>query len=219
MGNCSDGSCSSGSCGGDDKDRLPPGMLSRYNLNQETGLGTLIWAERDGDALDGSVPELIGMIKDDSDDRIFAMITGDVSIKPLYNELFSYGVDTLYHIRCREMESFDASSYSEAMKDLADRIDPAVILVTATENGKALIGKIAEYYRRPVLENCASIRMEGNTLVVTRDVPDQNFKETDVHIKFPILATVRPGSHEKAEKEEGRHGTAISRPFKPSLHE
>ena len=101
-GDCGSGSCSTGGCS-DDKDRLPPGMLSVYDLNQQTGLGTLIWAEtreKDGEVtIEPAVLEILGRIKEISDDRVFAMITGSAEIKPLYKILFGHGVDTLYHTR------------------------------------------------------------------------------------------------------------------------
>ena len=61
-GNCSSGSCSGGSCQSDD-DRLPPGMLSRYDLNQDTGLGSLIWAETVDSKIDDAVIKLIGKLR------------------------------------------------------------------------------------------------------------------------------------------------------------
>ena len=46
MSECSGGSCSTcSSCGSDDPDRLPPGMLKVYNLNQSTADGVLVWVE------------------------------------------------------------------------------------------------------------------------------------------------------------------------------
>ena len=46
MSECSGGSCSTcSSCGSDDPDRLPPGMLKVYNLNQSTADGILVWIE------------------------------------------------------------------------------------------------------------------------------------------------------------------------------
>ena len=217
MGSCSDGSCSVGSC--DDKERLPPSMLQRYDLDQETGLGTLIWAENDGNMIDCSVLEMIGMIREDSDDRIFAMITGDVSIKPLYEMLFSYGVDTVYHIRNDDMIGFDADKYAQAFIDLADRIDPAAMVIAGTDRGRRLADAISKDRRKEILTYCTSIRMEKNTLAVTRNIPNRDFKETDIHLRFPILATYAPGTHSPPEKEDGRKGTAIGRPFRPSFHQ
>ena len=129
------GSCSTGGCS-DDKDRLPPGMLSVYNLNQQTGLGTLIWAETiiDGGSvtIHPAVFEILGKIRDISDDRIFAMITGSVDIKPLYRELFEHGVDTLYHIRGKDMETYRPEAYAEALADLSDRVNPMSIIIPGT---------------------------------------------------------------------------------------
>ena len=141
-GDCGSGSCSTGGCS-DDKDRLPPGMLSVYNLNQQTGLGTLVWAEtvRDGDSISihPAVLEILGKIKSISDDRIFAMITGSVEIKPLYKTLFEHGVDTIYHIRNKDMETYRPETYAECLADLSDRVNPMSIIIPGTpEEGRSL---------------------------------------------------------------------------------
>lgn len=212
-GSCSTGSCSSGSCS-NDKDRLPPGMLSVYNLNQQTGLGTLIWAETvtDGDkiSIHPAVFEILGRIKKISDDRIFAMITGTVEIKPLYKELFEHGVDTLYHIRGAYMVEYRPEAYAEALSDLSERINPMSIIIADTARGREVASISASILKTGLTTDCTDLSMEDGRLILTS--PSGNDQTS---VRQPVMATIRPGMFEPGAPEPGRTGTVISRPFTP----
>ena len=197
-GSCSSGSCSSGNCSSD-KDRLPPGMLARYDLDKEIGLGTLVWIETEDGEVKDSVLEVLSAVKDAFDDRIFAMITGDVSIKPLYGVLFSYGVDSLYHIRSKEMEAYNAKWYAECFADLSVRLNPMLIVNSGTERGKELSALTAKILGTDYTPDCMDLRSAVSV------------------IKHPRVVTVVPGTFKINEPEKGRRGTAIGRPYKLSL--
>lgn len=212
-GSCSTGSCSSGSCS-NDKDRLPPGMLSVYNLNQQTGLGTLIWAETvtDGDkiSIHPAVFEILGKIRKISDDRLFAMITGTVDIKPLYKELFEHGVDTLYHIRGAYMVEYRPEAYAEALSDLSERINPMSIIIANTPRGREVASLTASILKTGLVTDCTELSIEDGRLIVTSPEGSDS-----VSVKQPQIATVRPGVFTPSNPEPGRTGTVISRPFTP----
>ena len=220
MGDCGSGSCSTGSCS-DDKDRLPPGMLSVYDLNQQTGLGTLVWAETRIDegriSIEPAVLEILGKIRDISDDRIFAMITGSVDIKPLYRVLFEHGVDTIYHIRSTEMETYGPEAYAEALADLSDRINPMSIIIPGTIRGREVAPLTAAMIRTGLTADCTELSMVEGKLNMTRPAFGGDLIATIVCDKHPQMATVRPGIFRAKEPVVGRTGTVISRPFKPKI--
>ena len=220
MSDCGSGSCSTGSCS-NDKDRLPPGMLSVYDLNQQTGLGTLIWAEtvrgEGGVSLHPAVLEILGKIKSISDDRIFAMITGSVEIKPLYRTLFEHGVDTLYHIREKEMETYGPEAYAECLTDLAVRINPMSIVIAGTARGREVAPLTAAMLKTGLTADCTELSMEDGKLVMTRPAFGGDLLATIVCDKHPQMATVRPGVFSPSEPTSGRSGTVISRPFRPKI--
>jgi len=217
MNNCN-GSCSNENCS--NPDRLPPGMLTQYDLNQETALGTLIWAEtisdKDGIHIHKSVPEIIGKAKELSDDRLFAIIFGSVDVKPLYNELFSYGIDSLYHIRNKDLETYHPEAYAEAITDLVDRIKPATILISGTPRGREVAPLTAAMLQTGLTADCTALTSNGRQLIMTRPAFGGNILATISCNKFPQMATVRPGTFKPPEPKIERKGTAISRPFTPS---
>ncbi len=209
-GSCSTGSCSSGSCS-NDKDRLPPGMLSVYNLNQQTGLGTLIWAETVTDggkvSVHPAVFEILSRIREISDDRIFAMITGTIDIKPLYKKLFEHGVDTLYHIRGASMVEYRPDAYADALSDLSERINPMSIIIADTARGREVASLTASIIKTGLTTDCTQLSIDERGLFMT--------DPASVCVKQPLVATIRPGVYESKAPEPGRTGTVISRPFTP----
>ena len=209
MGDCSSGSCSSGSCSSgscsNDKDRLPPGMLSVYNLDQQTALGTLIWAETVGDeeiSIHPTVFEMLGKITEISDDRIFAVAVGSIAIKPLYKELFEHGVDTLYHIRNRELWTFDPKGYAEVLADVSSRVNPRLIVLSGTSAGKDVASYLSE-----IIGSDAVYEIDPSSAdkVMSENTTD----------RYPKILIVRPGTFTPKEPVHGRTGTVISRMFSP----
>ena len=209
MGDCSSGSCSSGSCStgscSNDKDRLPPGMLSVYNLDQQTALGTLIWAETIGDediSIHPTVFEILGKITEISDDRIFAVAVGSIAIKPLYKELFEHGVDTLYHIRNRELWTFDPKGYAEVLADVSSRVNPRLIVLSGTSAGKDVASYLSE-----IIGSDAVYEIDPSSAdkVMSENTTD----------RYPKILIVRPGTFIQKEPVPGRTGTVISRMFSP----
>ena len=209
MGDCSSGSCSSGSCSSgscsNDKDRLPPGMLSVYNLDQQTALGTLIWAETVGDgdiSIHPTVFEILGKITEMSDDRIFAVAVGSIALKPLYKELFEHGVDTLYHIRNRELWTFDPKGYAEVLADVSSRVNPRLIVIPGTSAGKDIASYLSE-----ILGSDAVYEIDPSSA-------DRMMSENTTD-RYPKILIVRPGTFTPKKPVHGRTGTMISRMFSP----
>ena len=216
MSDCGSGSCSSGGCS-DDKDRLPPGMLSVYDLNQQTGLGTLIWAEtvRNGDSvtLHPCVLEILGKITEISDDRVFAMIAGNTDVKPLYKILFEHGVDTVYHIR--GIDDYSVGAYAEALADLSVRVNPMSLIVPGTPRGREVAPLTAALLKTGLTADCTELSMEDGKLTMTRPAFGGDLLAAIVCDKHPQMATVRPGIFAAKDPIKGRQGTAIMRPFSP----
>ncbi len=211
---CSGGSCSTGSCQSD-QDRLPPGMLSNYNLDQDTGLGTLVWAETNESEIDDSVIRLIGKIRSNTNDRIFAMITGPAEIRPLYDVLFSYGVDTIYHVRSKALENYDANLYADALSDIAKRIDPMFITLSATEKGNEVAGLTGSRLGKDVDIGANDIPNIDDVMTV-KDSRKGSVSTVVGHAKSPIITTVDSSGFDIPKKIDGRKGTVISRPFTAS---
>lgn len=213
-GSCS--TCSNGEC----KDRLPPGMLTAYDLEQDVAEGIMVFAEvyeHDGVwMLHPAVPGLIGKAAELSSGRVFAVMFGPSDLKPLSEQLFSMGVDTLYHMRCPSVKGFAPNAYADALAELCDRIRPASFLIPATPQGRELAPLTAARLGVGLTADCTILESDGRRLLMTRPALGGNILATIESSKFPQMATVRPGTFPSPSLEEGRKGTFIVRPFRPS---
>lgn len=209
-------SCSGGSCSTDGgKDGLPPGMLQQYDLNQSTADGGLVWIETvvQGDSIrisDVSV-QLLGKLRKMSDARLFGVLFGGPEVKPLYDEIFSYGVDTLYHVRTRGPSVYRPEVYADCLADVSNRVNPAVILIGGTLRGREIAPRLAASLSTGLTADCTELSMDGRDLLMTRPAFGGNIIATISATSFPQMATVRPDIFPMPEPEIGRKGTVIYR--------
>jgi electron transfer flavoprotein alpha subunit len=213
MSGCSDGSC------GDGKERLPPGMLSQYDLDLSTAEGVLVWLEviRDPEPRFGPGSlEILGKVRSICDGRIFGIVFGDAEIKPLYGTAFSCGVDTLYHIKDKRLAQFHPEAYCEAAAELAERIVPAAILMSATPRGREFAPRLAAALGAGLTADCTELSADGRTILMTRPAFGGNLIATIVCGGFPQMATVRPGAFPPPVAEKERKGTVIYRQYSGS---
>lgn len=212
MTGCEGGSCStcgSGSCSSDDPDRLPPGMLKHYDINQSTADGTLVFIELDAGGIVSPVSaEILAAAKSMTEGRLFAVVFGGSEIKSLYPEIFGYRVDTLYHVRDKNLETFMPEACASCMAEIASRIEPAVILFGATAIGREVAPRLAAILQSGLTADCTGLRMEGRKLISTRPAFGGTLMADIECIGFPQMATVRPGAFPTPLKKSGQ-GTAI----------
>lgn len=214
MSNCS-GSCSDGTCGTDGV-RLPPGMLSHYNLNQSVADGTLVWIEilrTDGVPAVAEVSaEIISRVRSAVDGRIFGVVFGHNELKPLYDEIFSLGVDTLYHVKDERLRVFHPEAYCESLIDICERVVPAAVLMGSTPRGRELAPRIAASLDTGLVADCIALEADGRSLVMTSSY-SRIAGGSIVCDAFPQMATVAEGAFGNAHREKGRKGTVIYRQY------
>ena len=187
-------------------------MLRRYDVNQSTADGILVFleVERDGEnaKLSDVGAELLGKAKSICDGRLFAVAFGGLELKPLYPEIFGYGVHTLYHVRDRRLETYMPEAYAEVICAIIERIGPAVVLFGATPIGRELAPRVAASLGRGLTADCTELRADGRVMTATRPAFGGTLMADIDCVGFPQLATVRPGTFPRPEKRSGQ-GTAI----------
>lgn len=209
MSQCSGGSCQTCS---DDPDRLPPGMLRRYDLNESTADGIMVWIETDGGKVSRPSAEILAAAKGLTDGRLYGVIFGDAGLKSEYPRIFGYGVDTLYHVR--GIASYSPEAYAEAVSQVAERVNPAAILISATPRGRELAPRIASLLGAGLTADCTRLESDGRRIVMTRPAFGGNLMADIECVGFPQMATVRPGVFPLPEPKEGK-GTAIYWQYPP----
>lgn len=206
MSGCEGGNCST--CGSDDPDRLPPGMLKCYDINQSTADGTLVYLETIDGNLTGYDREILGKAKEITEGRLFAVVFGGLEIKRLYPEIFGYGVHTLYQIKDDRLATYHPEAYSECVTEIIQRIEPAIVLFPATVFGRELAPRVAALTKAGLTADCTDLRTDGRILVATRPAFGGSLVADIEYVGFPQIATVRPGAFPLPAKSEGQ-GTAI----------
>jgi len=212
MGGCEGGSCQTGSCDSSDGCRLPPGMLREYDLDQSIAEGVLVWIEtvKNGEqtSVTSSSLKVLGKAARLNDGRTIAVIFGDIELKPLYDEIFSYGADTIYHVKDKRLKEFHRKAYCESLADISERIVPATILAASTERGDDITSGLAAILNVKYITNCIDIELSGRSL----KVKDQLSNEV-LFDGFPQIASIDHSILSEPSKEEGRKGTVIYRQY------
>ena len=214
MGGCSGGSCSScSSCStsdSKDENELPPGMLERYDLDQSTANGALVWLEilrcPDGPRIADASLQVLDRVCRINNGRTYAVIFGGPDLKPLYPLIFGCGVGSIYHVRDKDSECYDSNVYSITICDIIDRTCPAVVAFGGTERGDQLADKVSSMLGVEAYKKCTEIDMDDRMLS-TVPAPLNQFLMAN-RKKFPQVCTVVKDSYPMPENKEGQ-GTAI----------
>ena len=209
-------SCSSGSCSTNNKDGLPPGMLQKYKLNIDRSDGFLVWIEVEHDPegrprMCDYCKELLGKIRemDGGRSRIWGVIFGHLELKPLYPEIYSYGVETLYEVHDRRLSVYQPEAYAENIAQIVIRTEPAAILFGATPRGRELAPRVAALLDAGLTADCTGLELNDRDLLMTRPAFGGNVMATIRCTTFPQIATVRPGTFPVPVPDTGRKGTVI----------
>ena len=211
---CSGGSCSTcSSCStgdGRDDNELPPGMLDRYDLDQSTADGVLVWLEvlhcPEGPRISDCSMQALSRASGINEGRTYAVIFGGQDLKPLYPSVFGCGAGTIYHVRDKGSECYDSNVYSITICDIIDRVVPSAVILPASERGTQLAEKISEILGVELNPDCTSIDMDGRILS-TFPAPLSQFMMSN-RKTFPKVATLIADTYPTPETKEGQ-GTAI----------
>jgi electron transfer flavoprotein alpha subunit len=183
-------------------------MLKRYDLNQSTADGTLVWAEvQDGEVCKSSL-EMVSYASENGEGRVFAVLFGGPELKSCYPTLFGYGANTVYHVRGEGTERYDPEVFSECLAEISERVVPASILIAATDRGREVAPRLAAALETGLTADCTLIEFDGRRMVMTRPAFSGNLMAEIECTKFPQMATVRPGALPLGKHAE-RTGTAI----------
>ena len=177
------GSCDTGEC----QTRLPPGILSEYDLSTPVADGIAVWLELSGDRIRTTSLEAVSKAREMNTGRVFGIVFGDGGKRSVYSEAFEHGIDSLYHVRSPELNTFDPDAYGNSIKKLMNSIFPAVLFIPMTDDGLLLSETLSNRY--------------GMTVVPFGH--DQNGGS------YPKIMLIRKGEF-KAVFEKGRKGTVFN---------
>ena len=108
-------------------------------------------------------------------------------------ELLHYGVDKVYVVDAPELKDFMIESYTSAMEEYVNEVQPSAILVGATPVGRQLAPRVAARFKTGLTADCTILDIHDNTdLVQIRPAFGGNIMaEILTPNTRPQLATVR----------------------------
>ena len=118
------------------------------------------------------------------------------------------GADKVYLVK-PEFTEYDVDAYVAASVAAVEAVDPDIILIGSTKDGKEFGAKLAARLDKPLAVDCTDVRMEDGALVIERISYGGNAVATQAVKAKPAMATVAPRTFEAPEKDEGRTGEIV----------
>lgn len=142
--------------------------------------------------------------------KVCAVLVG-YGVKGLAEELIKYGADVVYVIDKPLLKNYTTEGYAKVIVDLANELNPEVILYGATYIGRDLAPRIASRLHTGLTADCTGLDIdESGLLLQIRPAFGGNLIATIIcPERRPQMATVRPGVMKKAPKDEKREGKII----------
>ena len=130
--------------------------------------------------------------------------------------LSSYGVSTLHVADDQRLDDYAAAAWAHAVADLAARVNPRVIIGTASDRGGEVIAHVATRMTMPMAANCTEI-VPGDPFTVTRQRWGGSLLE-EAHLKGTIkLLTIAP--HALAAEASPSRTQVATDTFSPALED
>ena len=130
--------------------------------------------------------------------------------------LSSYGVSTLHVAGDPRLDEYAPAAWAHTIADLANRVNPDVIIGTASDRGGEVMAHFATRMRLPLAANCTEIA-PGDPFAVTRQRWGGSLLE-EAHLEGAIkLLTLAP--HALTAEASPNRTEVTTRPFAPKLDE
>jgi electron transfer flavoprotein alpha subunit len=131
--------------------------------------------------------------------RVADGLSGDLTaavlgsgIEGIAGELGKYGADKVLAADDPALADYTTDGYTNVLADLIKSIDPAVIILGATMQGKDLAGRLAARLEAGVAMDCVAVNLENGQLTYTRPMFGGKVL-ADVEIEgVPQIVAIRP---------------------------
>ncbi len=140
-------------------------------------------------------------------DRLEAPLIGVVlgaALEGAGEDAGAYGADQVFLVDDPRLAQYQGDAHVAALEQAVRRLQPAVVLIGHTPNGRELAPRLAFRLAAGLTTDCTSLRVENAEVVMTKPVYGGNALAEYVHRTSPQLATLRPRAFPPAERQEGR---------------
>lgn len=192
-------------------------MIRKYgrtDIDRSLYKGIWIFAEQQRGQIAPVVHELLGKGRElaEARDSILTAVLLGYQVENLVNELFEYGADEVLLVDDAHLEYFVDRNYAFALKKLAEKYKPEVILSGASVMGRSFIPRVAVKLHTGLTADCTGLKIDEVTglLQQTRPAFGGNIMATIItpdHL--PQMSTVRHKVMDALPREEGKLGKLI----------
>ncbi|MEC8945806.1 MAG: electron transfer flavoprotein subunit alpha/FixB family protein [Chloroflexota bacterium] len=145
-----------------------------------------------------------GLAKDLNEPVSVALIGSGVSNRS--DDAIALGADKVYVIDDSVFENYLNETYTVAVAQVAEQVNPRIILLGHTPNGRELGPSVAVKLETGIATDTTSLDIVDGKLEATRSLSGGLFRQKTGFPKFPNIATVHPKSFDGAEPDSSRSG-------------
>ncbi len=193
-------------------------MIRKYgrtNIDRKQYQGVWIFAEQQRQEMAPVVYELLGKgreLADARDTNLTAVLLG-YQIGDMAAELIEYGADEVIVVDDIQLKDFLDRPYAFALRTLAEKYRPEIILSGASVMGRSFIPRVAVGLHTGLTADCTGLKIDESSglLQQTRPAFGGNIMATIItpdHL--PQMATVRHKVMDALPREKGRTGKIIN---------
>lgn len=135
---------------------------------------------------------------------VVGVVFGAPGLTALAQPLGEAGADSVILAESADLAEYAVESYTDALQQVVDSVDPALILMAATPRGRDLSPRVAARLGVILASDVTDIEVAGGQVVVTRPVYSGNAIASVGLETTPAVVTVRPGSYAAAARQAGR---------------
>jgi electron transfer flavoprotein alpha subunit len=151
-------------------------------------------------------------------EKVAAVIVGK-GVASHAQTLIDHGADKVYVIDHPALENFVDELYTQSLVALMGQEKPNKLLMPASTIGRSFASRVAVSAHTGITADATELSIDPKTrmLHATRPSFGGNLMATILCEKHrPEMATVRPMSFPRAEKQPGRQGQIVNVPFEPA---
>jgi electron transfer flavoprotein alpha subunit len=151
-------------------------------------------------------------------EKIAAVIIG-ANVSTHAQSLIDHGADKVYVIEHPSLDNFVDEVYTQALVKLIKQEKPNKLLMPASTIGRSFGSRVAIAADTGITADATELKIDPATGMLHASRPSfgGNLMATILCQKHrPEMATVRPMSFPRAEKQEGRQGEIVKVPFDPA---
>ena len=152
-------------------------------------------------------------LADQMGQSVTAILLGS-NIKEKAAELGKYGADKVIVADDSRLATYTTDAYVSVIAQLAQSMEPAIILLGASVQGKDLSGRLAARLGVGMVQDCVAFSLENGNLVAKRPIyAGKAYATATFQDSAPQIATARPNVLELNEPDASKSAEVVDAEF------